>query len=73
MESKRSKQKAPAVPATGKAEFIRYDQGAERYCMSKKTFMKMAAEANAVYKINQVCIVNVALFEQYLETFRVAN
>ena len=41
-----------------KKEFIRYDEGAERYSMSKHSFMKLAQEARAV-------------FEEYLESFRV--
>ena len=31
--------------------FIRYDEGAERYSMSKHSFMKLAQDARAVYKI----------------------
>lgn len=34
--------------------------------------MKLAAEAHAVYKINRISLVNVKLFEAYLETFRVS-
>jgi len=34
--------------------------------------MKLAAEARAVYKINRISLVNVKLFEEYLETFRVS-
>jgi hypothetical protein len=54
-----------------KKDFIRYDEGAERYSMSKHSFMKLAQEAHAVYKINRITLVNVPIFEQYLETFRV--
>ena len=45
--------------------FIRYDEGAERYSMSKHSFMKLA-----VYKINRITLVNVKIFEEYLESFR---
>ena len=51
-----------------KKDFIRYDEGAERYSMSKHSFMKLAQEAHAVYKIT---LVNVPIFEEYLESFRV--
>lgn len=54
-----------------KNAFIRYEEGAERYRMSKNTFIKLANDAHAVYKINQICIVSVGIFEEYLETFRV--
>ena len=54
-----------------KKNFIRYDEGAERYSMSKHSFMKLAQEAHAVYKINRITLVNVKIFEEYLESFRV--
>ena len=43
--------------------FIRYDEGAERYSMSKHSFMKLAQDARAVYKINRITLVNVKIFE----------
>lgn len=54
-----------------KNEFIRYDEGAKRYSMCKHTFMKLAQEAHAVYKINRLTLVNIRVFEEYLESFRV--
>ena len=52
-------------------DFIRYDEGAERYSMSKHSFMKHAQDARAVYKINRISLVNTKIFEEYLESFRV--
>ena len=54
-----------------KNEFIRYDEGAKRYSMCKHTFMTLAQEAHAVYKINRLTLVNTRVFEKYLESFRV--
>ena len=51
-------------------DFIRYDEGAERYSMRKHSFMKLAQDARAVYKINRITLVNVKIFEEYLESFR---
>ncbi len=39
--------------------------------MSKHSFMKLAQEARAVYKINRITLVSVPIFEEYLESFRV--
>ena len=50
--------------------FIRYDEGTERYSMSKHSFRKLAQDARAVYKINRITLVNVKIFEEYLESFR---
>lgn len=54
------------------AAYIRYEERAKRYSMSVHSFMKLAAEARAVYKINRISLVNVKLFEEYLEKFRVS-
>ena len=51
--------------------FVRYDEGAQLYSMSVHTFMRLAADAKAVYKVNRVSLVNTKIFEEYLETFRV--
>jgi len=53
------------------SDFVRYDEGAKRYSMCKHTFMKLAQDAHAVYKINRLTLVNVKIFEEYLESFRV--
>ena len=52
-------------------KFIRYKQGAELYGMCQTKFEKMAHEANAVYKLDKLVLVNLELFDKYLETFRV--
>jgi len=52
-------------------DFVRYEEGAKRYSMCKHTFMKLAQDAHAVYKINRLTLVNVKIFEEYLESFRV--
>ncbi len=54
-----------------KKDFIRYDEGAERYSMSKHSFMKLAQEAHAVYKINRITLESVPIIENYLESIRI--
>ena len=51
--------------------FVRYDEGAKKYSMCKHTFMKLAQDSHAVYKINRLTLVNTKIFEEYLEMFRV--
>ena len=53
--------------------FVRYDEGAKRYSMCRNSFMRLAADAGAVYKINKISLVNIKIFEEYLESFRVEN
>lgn len=51
-------------------EYIRSKQGTERYNMSRNTFLKIASDAGALYKVRGVCLVKVSAFEEYLETFQ---
>ena len=51
-------------------KFVRYKEGAEMYSMCQSKFEKMAKEANAVYKLDKLVLVNCDIFEAYLETFR---
>lgn len=51
-------------------KFIRYREGAERYSMGLTKFQALAREAKAVYKIDNIALVNCEIFEKYLETFR---
>ena len=53
-----------------KKKFVRYKEGAEMYSMCQSKFEKMAKEANAVYKLDKLVLVNCDIFEAYLETFR---
>ena len=61
----------PALPV--QKTFVRYDEGASLYSMCRHTFMKLAAEAGAVYKVGRVSLVNTRIFEEYLERFRVKS
>jgi len=51
-------------------KFVRYTEGAKRYSMGIQSFMKLAKEAHAVYKIRNIALVNTEIFEKYLETYR---
>ena len=69
--SNQNEQKPKRREAIRKKKFVRYDEGAELYSMCKHSFMKLAAEAGAVYKVNRISLVNMEVFEEYLETFRI--
>ena len=57
----------PMVKA-GKKKFVRYQEGAELYSMGLHTFEELAKEAGAIYKIRRVVLVNLEIFEEYLDT-----
>lgn len=56
---------------TNKKRFIRFKEGAELYSMSQPKFEQLARDAGATYKLNKLVLVNIDIFEEYLETFRV--
>ena len=51
-------------------KFVRYPEGAEMYSMGIQSFMKLAKESGSVYKVRNIALVNIELFEAYLEAFR---
>lgn len=53
--------------------FVRYKEGAELYSMCQPKFEQLAKDAGAVYKVNKLVLVNLDIFEKYLESFRVSN
>ena len=54
-----------------KSHFVRYKEGAELYCMSQSKFERLAKDANAIYKINKLVLVNTDVLDEYMESFRI--
>lgn len=53
--------------------FVRYKEGAEMYSMGLTKFQELAKDAKAIYKINQLVLVNLDVLDEYLETFRITE
>ena len=53
----------------GNTKFVRYSEGAEMYHMSVSKFMQMAKDAKAIYKLGQLVLVNLKIFDEYIETW----
>ena len=51
----------------GKKKWVRYDEGAILYSVGIHTFMELAKEANAIYRIKRVCLVNTEKLDEYIE------
>ncbi len=56
--------------AEKRKKYVRYEEGAEFYSMSLRKFQELAKDANAIYKINRMVLVNIEEFEKYLQTFK---
>lgn len=54
-------------------KFVRYAEGAELYSIGIQSFMRLAKEAGAVYKIGGIALVKMEELDQYLETFKLKN
>ena len=52
-------------------KFVRYKEGAELYSMGMNKFQTLAKDAGAILKIDRMVLVDLDIFDQYLETFRV--
>ena len=51
-------------------KFVRYDEGAKLYSMGLHSFQELAREANAVYHVKRIVLVNTEVIDEYMENFR---
>lgn len=54
-------------------KFVRYKEGANMYSVGISKFQEIAKEAKAIYKINQMVLVNTEILDKYLENFHVMD
>ena len=54
-----------------KTRFVRYKEGAALYSMCQTKFERLAKDANAIYKVDKLVLVNTDILDDYLETFRI--
>lgn len=50
---------------------VRYKEGAEMYSMGLNKFQALAKDAGAILKIDRMVLVDLDIFDEYLDTFRV--
>lgn len=56
---------------TKQKRLVRYKEGAELYSMGLNKFQSLAKDAGAILKIDRLVLVDLDVFDEYLETFRV--
>ena len=54
-------------------KFVRYKEGAVLYSMGMSKFQELAKEAKAIYKVNQMVLVNIEILDKYLKKFHVSE
>lgn len=59
------------IKKVNERDFFRLKDGPDMYCMSENTFAKLAKDSGARYEVGRVVLINKAVFNQYLESFRV--
>ena len=57
--------------AINKKRLVRYKDGAEMYSMGMNKFQSLTKDAGAILKIDRMVLVDLDIFDQYLESFRV--
>ena len=57
--------------AINKKRLVRYKEGAEMYSMGMNKFQSLAKDAGAILKIDRMVLVDLDVFDEYLESFRV--
>ena len=60
-----------ATKKVEKKRLVRYKEGAKMYSMGMNKFQTLAKDAGAILKIDRMVLVDLDIFDQYLETFRV--
>ena len=60
-----------ATKKVEKKRLVRYKEGADMYSMGMNKFQTLAKDAGAILKIDRMVLVDLDIFDQYLETFRV--
>ena len=60
-----------ATKKVEKKRLVRYKEGAEMYSIGMNKFQTLAKDAGAILKIDRMVLVDLDIFDQYLETFRV--
>lgn len=58
------------ITSSGKKKWVRYNEGALLYSMGIHSFMDLAKEAKAVYRIKRICLVNTEKLDEYLPSYR---
>ena len=67
---RREKDNMEGLLPEGKKKFVKYAEGAAMFSMGIHSFMDLAKEAKAVYRIRRIVLVNTDIVEEYLENFR---
>ena len=54
-----------------KKRLVRYKEGSQMYSMGMNKFQALAKDAGATLKIDRLVLVDLDVFDEYLESFRV--
>ncbi len=67
VEDPETKQRLEKLLPLGKKKWVRYEEGAMLYSMGLHSFQKLAKDANAVYHVNRIVLVNTEKVDEYIE------
>lgn len=70
-EGDKKLQRAKNTTVVAKKRLVRYNEGAQMYSIGRNKFQQLAKDAHAILKIGRIVLVDLDIFDKYLETFRV--
>jgi len=70
-EGDKKLQRATNTTVVAKKRLVRYNEGAQMYSIGRNKFQELAKDAHAILKIGRIVLVDLDIFDKYLETFRV--
>lgn len=69
--AKMDKEELQELVNTGVKNYVKYDEGARLYSMGRNSFIKLAKEARAIYKVKGIALVNIQKVNHYIEEYLV--
>lgn len=61
--------KAPGTAIYVQKKFVRMGEGTFIYSIGRQRFVEMARDAGAVYKLSGMVLINLEIFDEYMEQF----
>ena len=56
-----------ALVHAGAKKYVRYDEGAKLYSIGRNSFIELARDADAIYKIKGCAVVNLNKIDRFIE------
>ena len=66
-KQKERMEKLEQLVPNGKKKWVRYEEGAMLYSVGLHTFEKLAKDANAIYHVGRIVLINTEKIDEYMD------